>query len=182
MNKGRLWALALAFFLAGTLSSSCAQAGRFSPVSVEMLAGTGRANLDGSQPEYRGGFVAAAFTFPAGSLSRQATLTWQIEPSVGWGSDAASSVEAAVGFFLRYGRKAGMVRPYLKVGTGPYYMSRTTTEQPTRFNIASSAAAGVCVGQFVAECRWRHVSNAGISDPNGGINTVLFLIGYSHRF
>jgi len=26
------------------------------------------------------------------------------------------------------------------------------------------------------------VSNAGISDPNGGINTSFFLVGYSHRF
>ncbi len=169
----------MALAIAGWAASSCGQEA-LRPVSVEVIAGAGRANLEGAQPEYRGGFAAASFTFPLDRRNRSGNLSWQIEPSVGAEEDG-SSVEAAVAVFLRYGWP-GRVSPYIKVGTGPYYMSRTTEEQSTRFNFASSVAAGLQIDRFLVECRWRHVSNAGISEPNGGINTTFLLVGFSHRF
>ncbi|MGB9677607.1 MAG: acyloxyacyl hydrolase, partial [Candidatus Ratteibacteria bacterium] len=73
-----------------------------------------------------------------------------------------------------------------KVGTGIIYLSSDFVEQSTNFNFASSGCFGVRIQikkVFLdAEIRLRHVSNAGIKEPNEGINSKIFLIGIGYDF
>ena len=68
------------------------------------------------------------------------------------------------------------LRPYAFGGTGPLYTAVDTLEQSTRFNFGSYAGYGLeyridaCRGVSVYKLI-RHFSNAGIKDPNDGVDT-----------
>jgi opacity protein-like surface antigen len=67
------------------------------------------------------------------------------------------------------------------------YMTQHTLEQGTQFNFLEQGAAGAHYYlnnnlAITADYRFRHVSNAGIDEPNGGINTSFFLLGATYRF
>jgi len=53
------------------------------------------------------------------------------------------------------------------------------------FNVGFGTGSHWFVGErfsIVTEVRWQHISNADTSQPNDGINDVLFLIGLSYPF
>lgn len=76
------------------------------------------------------------------------------------------------------------VRPFIGGLAGLLYASQPIPEIATRFNFSPQAEFGMTVGNDVhgswsMEVRYAHISNAGISHPNPGINSILFLAGYT---
>jgi hypothetical protein len=72
--------------------------------------------------------------------------------------------------------------PYLEIGGGTLFTNTKVPEGTSRINFTTSGALGL---HFVrskhnisTEVRFMHISNAGLSTPNPGINTIQFLIGF----
>jgi hypothetical protein len=73
---------------------------------------------------------------------------------------------------------------YQMLGSGPHYVSADIGRQANGFIFSDNLALGVFLRlnkklflnfQYVQ----RHISNAGLKDPNGGVNSYNFVIGIS---
>jgi len=75
----------------------------------------------------------------------------------------------------------GRVVPYLELSVGTLFTSHDVPTGTDRVNFTSSAALGAhFLGEsrnWSVEVRYMHISNAGLSDPNPGINTVQVRLG-----
>jgi lipid A 3-O-deacylase len=77
------------------------------------------------------------------------------------------------------------VEPYLELNGGTLF---TTHEVPTgtsTINFTSSAALGIHILRehaWTLEVRYMHISNAGLTTPNPGINTVQVRLGFGKFF
>jgi hypothetical protein len=75
----------------------------------------------------------------------------------------------------------GRVVPYLELSGGTLFTSHDVPTGTDRVNFTSSAALGAhFLGEsrnWSVEVRYMHISNAGLSDPNPGINTVQVRLG-----
>jgi hypothetical protein len=79
----------------------------------------------------------------------------------------------------------GLATGYVEAGLGVYLLSHTihndTNRLPTSLEFGSHLGAGVRVGpQATVGIAVQHISNAGIKQPNGGIN--LYMVTGSYRF
>jgi len=76
--------------------------------------------------------------------------------------------------------RADFARTYVEGGIGVYLLSKTinndTTHMPTSFEFGSHVGAGLRLGtrgETRVGIALQHLSNAGIKQPNGGVNFVL---------
>ena len=76
---------------------------------------------------------------------------------------------------------------YLQGSVGPHYISLQTENQANGFIFSDTAGGGFYY--FLSEnaavnfsYRFRHLSNAGLAKPNGGINSQFVTVGYSRFF
>ena len=74
--------------------------------------------------------------------------------------------------------------PYITGGAGVLWTNLKRHETDSHVNFNSQAALGVRYAltqrsSLIAEYRYTHVSNAGIREPNSGLNTNSFLVGIS---
>ena len=121
-------------------------------------------------------------------IETEGVLQFQVEPFVGCIYDPVTNAEMGVAGMFKYAFPLSeRFMPYFKIGTGLYYYTLHTREQGTQFNFASSAAAGFSWyfredASLDCEYRYRHVSNAGMSDSNGGIDTEAILAGITFYF
>jgi hypothetical protein len=113
----------------------------------------------------------------------------QLEPFAGWVSQPDNNTEIGTAFMLKWGifPERCPVQPYFKGGLGIVYMSQTTLEQSTQFNFFEQAGLGIHYFitknmAFTAEGLYRHLSNGGVKEPNGGINTLFLSLGISKNF
>ncbi|MBI4633158.1 MAG: acyloxyacyl hydrolase [Deltaproteobacteria bacterium] len=115
-------------------------------------------------------------------------LSFIIEPQFNPVFDPETDFEAGVGIGLQYRYPlTKKLSAYVLGVTGPHYISAAIQDQANGFIFSS--AAGVGVYFFLTEdsalnvgYRFRHLSNAGIEHPNGGIDTHFAVIGYSLFF
>lgn len=125
----------------------------------------------------------ADFTKP---IKNSKNFFYQIEPSIAYVKSPSDNFEIGISCFLLYRFSESNFQPYFKIGTGIIYLSTDFIEQSTHFNFASSIALGFKFNlnkfSIYTEGRLRHVSNAGIKEPNEGINSKIFLIGIGHNF
>lgn len=74
------------------------------------------------------------------------------------------------------------VVPYVELGGGTLFTNVETPEKTSRVNFTSSGAVGLHFLRsrfnWSAEVRFMHISNAGLTTPNPGINTVQLRIGF----
>ena len=74
------------------------------------------------------------------------------------------------------------VVPYIELGGGTLFTNTNVPEGTSRINFTSSGAVGLHFLRsrynISTELRFMHISNAGLSTPNPGINTVQFRIGF----
>jgi hypothetical protein len=74
------------------------------------------------------------------------------------------------------------VVPYFEIGGGTLFTNVKVPEGSSRINFTSSAALGLhflrSKHNISAEVRYMHISNAGLSSPNPGINTIQFRLGF----
>jgi len=80
-------------------------------------------------------------------------------------------------------RQRGRVVPYLEASGCTLFTSRRVPPGILRVNFASGAAIGAYfpAGRVAwsTELRWTHISNAGLTDPNPGTNTIQVRLGLS---
>ena len=78
----------------------------------------------------------------------------------------------------------GRIAPYVEISGGSLYTKHKVPFGTSNVNFSPGAAVGMqYLGRKwnpVFALRYVHISNAGLSDPNPGINTVQFLIGLNH--
>jgi lipid A 3-O-deacylase len=99
-----------------------------------------------------------------------------------------SDIEAGLGIGFQYAYPVTeSIAPYVLVMTGPHYISVDTTAQAEGLNFASAAGVGFYLSltpHIALNCgyRYRHISNANLKQPNGGINSHIGLLGLSFFF
>ncbi|WP_179401291.1 acyloxyacyl hydrolase [Burkholderia guangdongensis] len=86
---------------------------------------------------------------------------------------------------LRFERSAGDIRPFIEGGAGVRVLSHPTIgtnfSVGTAFQFTELIGVGARFGdrqQYQAGFRFQHVSNAGIKEPNPGINFSEFYLQY----
>jgi hypothetical protein len=74
------------------------------------------------------------------------------------------------------------VKPYFEIEGGTLFTNTKVPEGTAHVNFTSSGAFGAHIlgekHNWTAEVRFMHISNAGISNPNPGINTIQVRIGW----
>jgi len=97
-------------------------------------------------------------------------------------------MEFGLAFLIKYGFPfTEKLYPFIEVGTGPYYITWSTNTQSTQFNFDSQGGLGLLYffeNHWAANAalRFRHVSNAAIKQPNGGIESLVYLLGFSYYY
>jgi lipid A 3-O-deacylase len=80
----------------------------------------------------------------------------------------------------------GRFEPYFELNGGTLFTSQQVPIGTSSVNFTSAAALGLhLLGDrhaFSIELRYLHISNAGLSDPNPGINTVQVRVGIGKFF
>lgn len=133
-------------------------------------------------------YVTLPLTGPVGGSFYRGVLEYKIEGDLGYVDSLGHRGEAGlspVGLRYNFTASGGRVVPYVEGLLGMVYLNVPKTVQGTRFNFTESA--GVGVRYFVSDrvsvdvqARYRHLSNAGIREPNPGFNTGFLLVGISY--
>ncbi len=75
----------------------------------------------------------------------------------------------------------GRVAPYFDLGGGVLFTTRQVPDGISNINFASGAGIGVNIGRgkrhWSLEVRWLHISDAGLTAENPGINTIQVRAG-----
>lgn len=91
--------------------------------------------------------------------------------------------EAGIKGMVRFVRGSGSVRPYAELGLGFSLLSRDrlgTRELSTHFQFSEHVGLGAEFGKgWFAGWRYSHYSNAGIEQPNDGLDMHQAVIGVS---
>ena len=79
------------------------------------------------------------------------------------------------------------ITPYIEAGVGLFYTDLDIYELGQKFNFSPQGEVGLDFP--IAHCtllnlayRYHHISNAGMSEPNGGVDSNIFILGISRRF
>ncbi len=76
----------------------------------------------------------------------------------------------------------GNVVPYFEIGGGTLFSNTQVPAGTSRINFTSGGSIGLHFLQtkrnFSAEVRYMHISNAGLANPNPGVNTVQLRLGF----
>lgn len=161
---------------------------------IEILTGFNWGKLR-QKDNYNGIPLSVAFDFNLKELAKKINFNpkqlfqFQIEPFISLLTSPDSNFETGTIFWLKMGLvpETWKFQPYAKFGVGLDYMTLHTIEQSTQFNFTEQAALGVHYfltnnTALTLEGRIRHLSNAGIKDPNHGINTYSVLTGIAYKF
>ena len=96
-----------------------------------------------------------------------------------WESDTGSLIDGSFTPTLRYGHERGA---YVDGGIGFHVLSETrissAVEFSTRFQFGDHVGAGYRIGRYDLSMRIQHLSNAGIRNPNPGINFLHLRFQY----
>ncbi len=77
------------------------------------------------------------------------------------------------------------VEPYLELNGGTLFTTHEVPAGTSTINFTSSAALGFHILRehaWTVEVRYMHISNAGLTTPNPGINTVQVRLGFGKFF
>lgn len=194
-NKAYILALAVLFFSSAARADEQKQAQPKLIEQIEFMTGFGWHDKLKSGKDYNSYPFIVDFDFNLKPLLEKFNLKpsqlvqFQIEPYLALISSPDSNFETGTSLFLKLGilPETSKFQPYVKAGTGISYMTLHTLEQGTQFNFISTGALG-CHYYFTKntavtlEGRYRHLSNAGMSKPNSGINSTFVGTGISHKF
>lgn len=79
----------------------------------------------------------------------------------------------------------GVLGFYLLITSGPMYVSGTPDRQAEGFNFSSTAATGIHIrilkkAYMDLRTGFRHLSNARLKEPNGGVNNLVWSVGVNY--
>jgi hypothetical protein len=125
--------------------------------------------------DHGGGFLRGNFEWSADFIPIY--YIWQPAPAQNSYAIAANPLNLKWNF-----TKAGRVVPYLELGGGVLFSRHDVPFDTSHVNFLTHAALGFQFFNtehraFTAGIRYEHISNAGLSTPNPGINTVQFQVG-----
>jgi len=118
----------------------------------------------------------------------QGTFSLYVEPQINPVFNPETDIEVGVGVGLKYMHPVTeKISAYIFGSTGPHYITVKTSEQTNGFIFSDTIGAGIAFfltkkSSLNLEYRFRHISNAGLVRPNGGIDTHFGMIGYSVYF
>jgi len=118
----------------------------------------------------------------------QGTLSLYVEPQINPVFNPETDLEIGVGVGLKYMHPVTeKISAYIFGSTGPHYITVKTKEQTNGFIFSDTIGAGISFfltekSSLNLEYRFRHISNADLVKPNGGIDTHFGMIGYSVYF
>ncbi len=115
-------------------------------------------------------------------------LEFLVEPFINPVLGPDSNVEVGCGLLLKYAHSINSYfSPYIEAGTGAVYSTQDVVGQSTRWNFLTQCGFGL--HYFFREAtslnigyRFRHSSNAGIEEPNSGIDVHSFIMGFSYFY
>jgi hypothetical protein len=116
------------------------------------------------------------------------TLSFVLEPKINAVINPDTDVEIGISLGLKYRYPfSNKLSGYVLGTVGPHYISVETVDQADGFIFFNTIGAGVSFtlkknSALSLEYRFRHISNAGISDPNNGIDSHMIGIGYTLFF
>ena len=127
-------------------------------------------------------------------LNPRGRLTFEVEPFINPVTSPATNVEIGVGTLMKYNfrnpnrSKLGLmskVDPYIEGGIGVIYSSQPF-KYSTNFNFNDQVGIGLDYElnddkNLVIGYRYRHVSNASLKQPNGGIDTHMIISGITWK-
>jgi len=162
--------------------------------AIEVLSGFGVAKLH-QQGDYRTVPFFVDFDFNLKPLIQKkginypGLLQFVIEPFASYVFDPHNNAEFGNNFAIKLGLVPDdwAIQPYFKGGVGLMYLTQHFREQGTQFNFNEYAGFGLHYFftkniAMTLEYRYRHISNAGIEQPNHGIGTNIGLGGVSYFF
>jgi lipid A 3-O-deacylase len=80
----------------------------------------------------------------------------------------------------------GRIEPYLELNGGTLFTTKDVPTGTSDVNFTDAAALGMHIlgdkHAFSVEVRYMHISNAGLSSPNPGVNTVQVRLGIGKFF
>ncbi|MBW2600011.1 MAG: acyloxyacyl hydrolase, partial [Deltaproteobacteria bacterium] len=112
-------------------------------------------------------------------------LSLYVEPQINPVFNPETDIEFGVGVGLKYMHPVTeKISAYIFGSTGPHYITVKTREQTDGFIFSDTIGAGIAFfltekSSLNLEYRFRHISNASLVRPNGGIDTHFGMIGYS---
>jgi len=115
-------------------------------------------------------------------------LTFYIEPQINPVVEPESDYEFGVGLGFKYQYPImEELSVYALAGVGPHYISVVADDQANGFIFSDTVGIGIYYhlndhSAINVGYRFRHLSNAGIQKPNGGIESHFGVIGYSVFF
>lgn len=183
-------------FLIFACSISLASANNSSQLKgVELLSGFGLARLHLSQGYYRVAPLFLDCDFDLKPLLQKKSIhlpglfQFVLEPFVAYVSRPNSNAEIGNSFLVKIGllSENAKFQPYFKGGVGFVYTTQHLRAQGTQFDFNEYAGVG---GHYffqknialTLECRYRHLSNADIKQPNWGVDSHFIVAGISYLF
>jgi lipid A 3-O-deacylase len=155
------------------------------PSRIRMTAGVGRGrdSMDAVRLGWQLDFKKNWFESQTGRLTgfQEISLNyWEKDEDEVWGLFYAPVL------VYQFGDEAARMTPYLEAGIGAGLISETDLGErklSTAFQFEDRLGAGVRFGAERAQdlnLRYVHVSNAGVKEPNDGIDVVV--LSYGHTF
>ncbi len=189
---------AIVFFIALVLlhvpvpPSGADEGNSFSLEEFGLLTGYGRASIIGQDYQIvsfmpRWGYDIRGAASKIG-LKAPGRLEFLVEPLANVVLTPDVNAEAGCSFLLKFGLPLGSeLMWFMEGGLGMLYMTQHTLEQGTQYNFLPQAGAGIHYfltekWAFTSAYRFRHLSNAGASSRNSGINANMYLVGFSHFY
>ena len=171
---------------------SVAKVAKHSYDAFSIFAGYGTGNLKFKQSDYSYIHTGLKFAWELGQnqerpYTKGATF-FEIAPFVNSVTNSSSGVEVGCKFlFKRLSPLKNSFYLYLEAGVAPTYVTKGTREQSNRFNFGDEV--GIGIQKFINRNKaywlgyvFRHLSNTGTKQPNGGINTHSILVGSTFYF
>ena len=152
-----------------------------------IFTGYGSGSLKFNQPDYHHLHLGARFGWELGENQerpyRKGATFFEIAPYINPVTSPSSEAEVGCGFLFKHlFPLKNNFSWYIEGGLGPVYLTGETQYQSGGFNFNDQA--GVGIQKFIdrnkawwAGYSFRHLSNAGIKQPNAGISTHSILIG-----
>jgi opacity protein-like surface antigen len=163
--------------------------------SFGFTTGFGSASLDKKGDDYEVVPLLFQFSLDINPLAEKlhiksniTDLELLIEPFANFITRPSANAEIGCSFPFRYSVKlAPWIAPYVEIALGFIYTTQHVHEQGSQFNFTTQLGIGTQFSlskhyALTAGYRFRHMSNAGLSTPNRGLDFHFGIIGLTYIF
>jgi hypothetical protein len=186
MKRNFLFVIIFFFFVSGVSAQDTVRKTHFKTIGG--LVGWGNSMMKGTG--YQVYYIIADYSSSFKVPKKKDFLAWYAEPQFNF---VNGDYTPKGGIDYEFGLNLG-IRNYVKIkegfyfyqmlGSGPHYVSAEIGRQASGFIFSDNLALGTFLrlgGYLFLNVQYvqRHISNAGLKAPNGGVNSYNFVIGLS---